>query len=341
MKASSRPMLSVIMPTFNSGETLELTLKSLYMQTFPTEQMEIWVIDGGSTDKTQEIANKFSANFIELPGSLPAHAVELGFQRARGHYILRMDSDESFVDERQLERRFKFLEKKPNVKCMGSDRLISPRFDRQNFPRAYLNIFGEPFSAFVYRKKESILDTYSKKIVSREEDGSCILKINENEPYPILDAGATLYSKDYVNEHFSEEMDYTGFALRAAEQVMLKTGVVGFIDGDDVVHLAKAPFKGYLKKIKFRIINNIYDTEISGYTNVAKCVPILNRRKYLFVLYSLTIVPPIIHSIYYSIKYKDATLLAHFIYTLYTITMIAYYFCRKLLRLPAKNINYG
>lgn len=341
MHNSSRPMLSVIMPTFNSEETLELTLKSLHMQTFPTEQMEILVIDGGSTDKTQEIANKFNVKFIEFPGSLIAHAAELGFKHASGQYILRMDSDESFINEYQLERRFTFLDKNPNVKCMGTNRFLSPRFDKKNFSRSYMNIYGEPFSAFVYKKKEIVIDTFRKNIIKQDEDGSYILGFKKNETYPILDAGATLFSHDYVNEHFSEEMKNIDFVLQASEQVMLKTGVVGFIDGDDILHLTKTSFNGYLKKIKYRIINNIYDTKTSGYTNVAKHVPVLNRRKYLFVLYALTLICPIVHSIYYSIKHKDAALLAHFIYTLYTITMIAYYLCRKLLRLPAKNTNYG
>ncbi|MCL2222432.1 MAG: glycosyltransferase [Oscillospiraceae bacterium] len=336
MQDTSRPVLSVIIPTFNSEETLKVTLNSLRMQTFPWEHMEIFVIDGGSSDRTLDIAKSFNVIVLENPQRLPAYAIELGFKHANGHYMLRLDSDESFVDECQLEKRFALFDKNPSVKCMGSDKLVSPKFDRKNFSRSYLNIFGEPFSAFVYRKKESIIATYRKKIIARGDGGSCVLKINKNEPYPILDAGATLFSMDYINEHFSKEAKSVDFVLQAAEQIILKTGVVGFIEGDYVVHLPKASFKGYLGKIKFRIINNIYDQKISGYTNVAKNVPILSRRKYLFVLYSLTMICPIFHSFFYSIRHKDPTLLAHFLYTMYTIIMIAYYMCKKLLRLPIK-----
>ena len=61
----NEPLLSVIIPTYNSEETLEKTLTSLRMQTIPQEQMEILIIDGGSTDSTLEIAKKYNTIILD------------------------------------------------------------------------------------------------------------------------------------------------------------------------------------------------------------------------------------------------------------------------------------
>ena len=52
-------MISIIMPTFNSEKTLEESLKSIRRQEIDQAQIEILLVDGGSTDKTAEIARKY------------------------------------------------------------------------------------------------------------------------------------------------------------------------------------------------------------------------------------------------------------------------------------------
>ena len=51
-------IISVVIPTYNSEKTLEKSLKSIREQSFNQEEIEILIIDGGSTDNTLEIAKK-------------------------------------------------------------------------------------------------------------------------------------------------------------------------------------------------------------------------------------------------------------------------------------------
>ena len=57
--------LSIILPTYNNERTIEECLESIFMQKFPSKEFEVLFIDGGSNDKTIEIAKKFNVKIIK------------------------------------------------------------------------------------------------------------------------------------------------------------------------------------------------------------------------------------------------------------------------------------
>ena len=88
---SKSPLVSIIIPTYNSEKTLSQCLSSIKAQTYP--HIEIIVVDGGSKDRTVEIAKEYGARVYVLPGSGMADATNFGARHARGKYIYRVDSD--------------------------------------------------------------------------------------------------------------------------------------------------------------------------------------------------------------------------------------------------------
>ena len=70
-------LISIIMPTFNSEKTLELSLKSIREQEIDQKQIEILILDGGSTDSTVEIAKRYEATVIKNERRLPEFAKQL------------------------------------------------------------------------------------------------------------------------------------------------------------------------------------------------------------------------------------------------------------------------
>jgi glycosyltransferase involved in cell wall biosynthesis len=83
-------LISIVIPTKNSGKTLEDCLRSLKAQTY--RHFEIIVVDGNSSDSTKEIAGKYGARFFTSSGSVPA-ARNLGFSKAKGTIFVSLDSD--------------------------------------------------------------------------------------------------------------------------------------------------------------------------------------------------------------------------------------------------------
>ena len=61
------PTVSIVIPTYNSEATLEECLESIKKQDYPAEKTEIIIADGGSTDKTLEIAGKYTQNIFNNP----------------------------------------------------------------------------------------------------------------------------------------------------------------------------------------------------------------------------------------------------------------------------------
>ena len=58
------PLVSIIVPTYNSASTLETCLASLKSQSYPN--IEIIIVDNYSTDDTLNIAKKYDSNFNEV-----------------------------------------------------------------------------------------------------------------------------------------------------------------------------------------------------------------------------------------------------------------------------------
>ncbi|MEA5598890.1 glycosyltransferase family 2 protein [Rivularia sp. UHCC 0363] len=98
-----QPKISIITPSFNSEKTIEKTILSVINQQ-KTSILEYIVVDGGSTDKTCEIVNKYANNIdinIDLlsePDSGAYDAMNKGIQRASGEIIGIINSDDWYLD---------------------------------------------------------------------------------------------------------------------------------------------------------------------------------------------------------------------------------------------------
>ena len=86
------PKVSIIIPTYNSGETLAECLKSIHGQNYLF--YEVIVVDNfSSDDDTLKIAKEFGAKIIQQKCN-PALARNIGIANSTGKYILFLDSDQ-------------------------------------------------------------------------------------------------------------------------------------------------------------------------------------------------------------------------------------------------------
>jgi arabinofuranan 3-O-arabinosyltransferase len=83
--------VSIIIPTNNSGETIEECLRSIQGQDYPL--YEVIVVDNFSNDNTLEMAKKLGAKTIQQKSN-PAQARNIGVDNSAGKYVLFLDSDQ-------------------------------------------------------------------------------------------------------------------------------------------------------------------------------------------------------------------------------------------------------
>jgi len=83
-------LISVIIPTKNSSKTLDKCLESIKKQTY--NNIEIIVVDNNSTDKTKEIARKYTDQVFNH-GPERAAQSNFGINQSEGEYIYKIDSD--------------------------------------------------------------------------------------------------------------------------------------------------------------------------------------------------------------------------------------------------------
>lgn len=85
-----KPKISAVITTRNSGKTLEKLLKSLKSQT--CRNLEIIVVDNNSSDRTVEIAKKYTKK-VYRKGPERSAQRNLGAEKSTGKYLLFLDSD--------------------------------------------------------------------------------------------------------------------------------------------------------------------------------------------------------------------------------------------------------
>ncbi|HIP14321.1 MAG TPA: glycosyltransferase family 2 protein [Sulfurimonas autotrophica] len=95
--------VTVIIPSYNRYELLQRALESVYLQTFPVD--EVIVIDDGSTDETAQIKKDFpNIKYFYQKNSGVSSARNFGMQKAKNQWIAFLDSDDEWCREKLKEQ---------------------------------------------------------------------------------------------------------------------------------------------------------------------------------------------------------------------------------------------
>ncbi len=93
------PYITVLITAYNYGQYVEDAVDSVLSQDFPLEEVQILVIDDGSTDDTCERVKKFGSRieYFCKPNGGQASALNFGFEKARGEIVALLDADDMFL----------------------------------------------------------------------------------------------------------------------------------------------------------------------------------------------------------------------------------------------------
>lgn len=89
------PKISIVTPSYNQGQFLEETIRSVLLQGYPN--LEYIIMDGGSTDNSVEIIKKYEpwlTSWVSEKDNGQADAIHRGFEKATGEIIGWLNSDD-------------------------------------------------------------------------------------------------------------------------------------------------------------------------------------------------------------------------------------------------------
>lgn len=104
MPSNELPFVTIIIPVKNEEQFLRSCLACAVTQDYPQELLEVFVVDGESTDRSLDIAGEFARNHPNIkvlhnPKGIQAAAMNIGLHHARGDVILRWDAHTTYAPD--------------------------------------------------------------------------------------------------------------------------------------------------------------------------------------------------------------------------------------------------
>lgn len=128
---TSLPVVSIVTPSFNHGKFLDRTIKSVLEQNYP--QLEYIVQDGGSTDASTEILEKYRSQITSIESATDrgqSHALNLGFNRSTGEIMAYLNSDDLLLPG-TIAYVVNFFHKNPQIDVVYGHRIIIDTNDNE------------------------------------------------------------------------------------------------------------------------------------------------------------------------------------------------------------------
>jgi glycosyltransferase involved in cell wall biosynthesis len=124
------PLVSIVTPSYNHGQFLERTLRSVLDQNYP--RLEYIVQDGGSRDETSSILERYRDRLHRVesaPDGGQTCALNLGFAHASGDVLAYLNSDDTLLPG-SLRYAVRYFQDHPDVDVVYGHRVFIDREDR-------------------------------------------------------------------------------------------------------------------------------------------------------------------------------------------------------------------
>lgn len=136
-----KELISIILPVYNREKFIAESIQSILYQTY--QNFELIIVDDASTDDTVSIINKFEDSrikFFQLKQNKGvSHALNLGFENAKGEYLARQDSDDVSIKDR-FEIQTNFLNYNSEIDICGSGMKTLKKIKKFKYPRLHNDI---------------------------------------------------------------------------------------------------------------------------------------------------------------------------------------------------------
>lgn len=126
------PEITLIVPVYNSSDTLQSCLASIYNSNYPSEQISIMLVNNGSTDNSFQVFQQAQKEFPTLSMQWltaqqgKSKALNTALYNSSGKYIIHIDSD-GLLEPHAIKNMVVRFEQNPNIHCLTGAVLTNPK----------------------------------------------------------------------------------------------------------------------------------------------------------------------------------------------------------------------
>ena len=185
-------MLSVILPVYNASKTINKTLISIINQDINDVNIELIIINDGSTDKSASLINEFikenssfDITYIYKNNGGVSSARNLGIQKAKYEWIAFIDSDDVWC-ENKISKQFQVINNsKFNIDLIGCSRnkevlkILGKNINylyKANYKELLIKMFPQTSTVIVRKNVLDDIGGYDESM-SHSEDGDLWIRI--------------------------------------------------------------------------------------------------------------------------------------------------------------------
>lgn len=298
-----KPLVSIIIPVYNVQNYLEDCLNSVLQQTY--KNIEIIIVDDGSTDNSPEILRKYNSIYknilvvFQKKNAGQGRARNIGIEHANGKYILFVDADD-FIEQEAIN----YL-----IKEIGEKDIDLIRFNAQSFSSGDQEIKRNNYEFSKYLKEEKtyfksdfknvylsfvpspVLYLFKKKIITKNKITFPENIIHEDEQFSAM---IFFYSSNciYVNKFFYNRRYRSGSTMTESTKTQKQKSFYAYVQIIDYYETFlenKKNSNNEKKFIKYRINSIFYLLEKSNLNSKQKqkLKEIKKNKIYYSVLYKI------------------------------------------------------
>lgn len=100
LEDSAWPRISIVTPSYNQGEFIEATIRSVLLQNYPN--LEYFIMDGGSSDNSVDIIRRYEpwlTQWVSEPDRGQSHAINKGLEQGTGEIFAWLNSDDILLPD--------------------------------------------------------------------------------------------------------------------------------------------------------------------------------------------------------------------------------------------------
>ena len=312
------PSISIIIATYDSERTLEDCLKSIQRQIYPKKKIEIVVVDGGSSDLTLSIAKKYKSKIIIKKGKGSEEAKAYGLQKAKGELIADFGSDNILPDQNWLRNIVApFLKDKEIIASYP----LYYTYQKSETPfNRYVALFGVNDPLPYYLKKADRQPFFEKgyNLSGKSADKGSYYKVKFTASnLPTVGANGFFIKTEILKKARVDPGNY--FHIDVIYDVVKQDYNTFAVVKNSIIHKTGDTLFSLLKK-RNRYFSQLY---LSKKRNRRYHIVSSDNyfKVFLFIIFSLTIVQPLLVSLKGFLKKRDLAWFLHPVFC-FTITII-------------------